>query len=619
MAYTLAVDGVADALRVLRYDGHEGLSELFHFQLVVHDTQEGVAVADLVGAAATLSLRGEGEAPRYVHGLIRRAEHTSQGDKTRGLRVSLVPHVFRLRYRHQSRIFQEMEAPAIIEQVLKDAEISDYQLALVESYAKREYCVQYQESDWDFVTRLMEEEGIHFFFEHEEGGGKLFIADSNAAHDDIAGEATVKFRGSTGALGSEEHVHRLDFGEEVRPGKVTMRDYNYLTPSVSLEATSNADRFDDLEVYEFPGRYKDDSGGSNRSQRLLDAHQAARRTGHGESSCPRLTPGSKFTLIDNSNDALNQEYLVTGVVHRGSEPAIEHGAPEAYQNRFRVIPAGVTFRPVPKTHRPVVHGVQTAVVVGPGGEELHTDEHGRIKIQFHWDRVAPGDETASCWVRVGQSWAGGGWGAFHLPRVGHEVIVDFIEGNPDRPLVIGSVYHASNVPPLSLPDEATKSTLKSDSVQGDGHNEIRFEDKADKEEIYLHAQKDLNAEVLNDQSWKIGANKTTEVTGDHEEKVEGEFKLTVEKDITVNGSANMTEDVAEERTIIVGNKLTIECGDCKVTMESGGKVEIEAKEVSVRGSDEVKVTGGKIKVEGDKVDVKASGKVKVEGSNVTMN
>ena len=643
MAYTLAVDGVSEPLRVLRYDGHEGLSELFDFRLLVHDHEDGVVTSDIVGQAATFTFKGVGETLRFVHGMVRRAEHTSQGNKTRGLRITLVPHVFRLRLRHQSRIFQAMTAPDIIEKVLSDAGFTDYQLALVESYATREYCVQYQESDWAFVARLMEEEGIHFFFEHGDGTGKLFVADSTSAHDDISGEATIKFRGSTGVLGSEEHVHRLDFGEEVRPGKVTMRDYNYLTPTVDLEASSASDAFDDLEIFEYPGWYDDGSAGTDKAKRLLEAHQAVRRTGHGQSSCPRFVPGYRFTLIDNSNDALNQTYLVTGVIHRGSEPAIEDGEVEAYGNTFRVIPSDVPFRPLRKTPRPAIHGVQTAVVVGPSGEELHTDEHGRIKIQFHWDRVAPGDETASCWVRVGQTWAGAGWGAFQLPRVGHEVIVDFIEGNPDRPIVIGSVYHASNVTPLTLPENATQSTLMSDSVQGDGHNMVRLEDKADKEEIYIHAQKDFNIEVLNDQTAKIGndqsievsANKTLEVGGDHEETVDGEYTLTigktmtlkVEKDMTFEGAASLTEDTKKERSIVVGDKLTIECGDAKVTIEKDGKIEVEGKDITLKGTGDVKIEGdkinvkasGKLKVEGDKIDVKGSGKVKVKGSKVTMN
>jgi type VI secretion system secreted protein VgrG len=592
--------------------------------------------------------------------------------------------------------------------------------------------VQYRESDWAFVCRLMEEEGIFYFFEHGEQESKLVIADDKSAHTPIAGNSTVTYRPRTGALGAvEETVTRLWFGEEVRSGKVTIRDYNFKTPDLSLEGSSAAKIDGDLELYDYSAKFDDPDAGKARAKLWLQAEQATRRSGDGDSTCLRFMPGQIFTLGDTAEndvrDDLNIDYLLTRIEHHGAEPQAQAATQEAepYRNRFWVIPAEVPFRATHETPRPRVYGIQTAVVVGPAGEEIHTDEHGRIKVQFHWDRLGQRDDKSSCWVRVQQPWSGPGWGHLFIPRMGQEVVVEFLEGDPDRPLVTGAVYHAKNVPPYKLPDHKTVSTVKSSSsIGGDGSNELRFEDQKGSEEIFIHAEKDWVIVVENDkaqlirhdetskvehdrkrevgndetlrvghnraktvgddetvaigqnqavtiganhvegvggdesvaigvhQTLSVGKNRSVDVGGNHSEGVGGdqtsavagqwtknvtkEMTLTVDKDRTetIKGSANLSveksrdtkikekdsENVGKEKTIIVGDKIHIECGEAKVTIEKNGNILITGKDIGVEGKGPITVKGNRLSIESKgTVNLKASGDIKVKGSKIGMN
>ncbi|WP_437723769.1 type VI secretion system Vgr family protein [Sorangium sp. So ce861] len=719
---TLQIDGLSAPLRVVRYAGSEAMSDTFEFEFHVITDDAQVAFADVIGKPADFQFSEDIEAPRHVRGIIRRFEYLHHHSRHTTYRAVLVPRAFRLTLRRNNRIFQGKTAPQIIEAVIGEAEIEEHTLALSGSYAAREYCVQYRESDWDFINRLMEEEGIFYYFEHGADATKLVIADSPSVHNPIDGNPSLKLRRDTGALAIDEHINSLHYGEELRPGKITMRDYNFKTPKLSLEASSAAEAEADLELYDYPGNYGEPGLGGQLTKRRLEAIQAPRKSGEGQSNCARLTPGCKFTLDDSVGEVLRedlaQEYLITRVEHEGHDPRmLGEGDAPGYRNRFSVVPATVPFRPVPRTPRPRIYGVQTAVVTGAAGEEIHTDEHGRIKVQFFWDREGKQDEHSSCWIRVSQTWAGASWGAVFLPRVGHEVVVDFLEGNPDRPLVVGSVYHGTNVPPYALPADKTKSAIKSNSsAGGNGSNELRFEDKKGSEEIYLHGEKNWTIEIENDKTEtvgrdqslevvrnrtkhvgknqresvggskdivvsghhtekvgesmatavgtsltlkvgtdhtdSVGQNRTITVGSDHEESiggsmsltvtknrsekvggassetvakskktsVEDDYTLTVSKDMNLTVSQSLKQDIKEDKTLIVGKKITVECGEAKITIDKSGDIVVEGKNISVKGDGTIKVEAKKLDVKSDgAVNLEASGKVVIKGSNVGVN
>lgn len=399
------------------------------------------------------------------------------------------------------------------------------------------------------------------YFEHAADGHTLVVGDGPPAYATIAGDTTVAYNDAV-AVGDRETVRRFRFTEQLTPGKFTVRDFNFATPGDSLEGQAAAGE-SDLEVYEFPGRYDAPAQAKRAAKLRLQAFQALQRRGSGTSVCPRLTPGHMFTLSSSAGalrDDLLRDYLVVSVRHSGEQPqALElsgTGLDSSYENQFECIPADVPYRPVEWPRRPEMRGLQTAIVVGPAGEEVHTDEHGRVKVQFHWDRLGKRDENSSCWVRVSQLWAGQGWGAMWIPRIGHEVIVDFIEGDADRPIVTGRVYHGDNTPPYSLPDKKTTSTIKSDSSPGGGgSNELRFEDQKGGEEVYLHAQKDWTIAVENDKNQTVGHDETLNIGNDRKKSVGNNQSESIAVDKTISVGSNHSEQIGVNMSISVGANL----------------------------------------------------------------
>ncbi|HEY8039538.1 MAG TPA: type VI secretion system tip protein VgrG, partial [Polyangiaceae bacterium] len=524
---SIEIEGFSEELRVVHFEGYEGISQLFEFEVTVGAESSAIAFADIVRKKASLTIHPDGEDhPRLVHGVVSRFEQGSPHRRGSTYRITVVPWAWMLEQRVDSRIFQDMTAPDIVQKVLQAAGYTsgdDFKLSLQGTYVTRDYCVQYRETDWDFVSRLLEEEGIAYFFEHDEAKHTLVLVDRPAAWPPIAGEATLIFRQAEGALGGiahGTHVTRFAMSEEVRPGKVTLRDWNFEKPALKLEADKEAAKDTNLEVYDQPGEYGVPADGEALAAVRLEELQAPRRTGRGESTCARLSGGHELTLSEHPREDFNTGYLVTRVEHWGTEPDMEvmgEGSETPYRNRFEAIPSTVVFRPARVTRRPQIHGVQTAIVVGPQGEEIYADKHGRVKVQFHWDRLGKNDDKSSCWVRVAQMWASAAFGAMFLPRVKDEVVVAFLEGDPDKPLVVGRVYHGTNVVPYALPDEKTKSTIKSHSspqAGDDAFNELRFEDKKGSEEVFLQAQKDWTINVKNDKNQKVGHDETLEVGND---------------------------------------------------------------------------------------------------------
>ena len=686
--FLFSVGDGARTLRVVRFAGVEALSELFHLEVTFASEEGLLEIEDVLGRTASLTLLGkDGDEDRYVHGVVSRFEEGDAGKKVTLYHATIVPNVWRLQHRYDCRIFQEMTAPQIVQKVLEGAQLvsgDDFRLALQGSYRPREYCVQYRESDWAFVCRLLEEEGIGWFFEHQPDKHTLVLVDRAAGHSPISGRATVPFRPPLGALVKEEHVSRFHYAGEVRSGKITLRDYNFQKPALLLEGQARGAADADLEIYDYPGVYEAPGDGADVARIRLEERQALRRMGEGEGACVRFAAGFTFTLAEHSREGLNRAYLLTRVEYEGFEPSMGEDATQdgaTYANRFECIPSDVPFRPARVTPKPVMRGVQTAIVVGPSGEEIYTDRFGRVKVQFHWDRLGKKDERSSCWMRVSQVWAGEAWGAMHIPRVNQEVIVDFLEGDPDRPLVVGRVYHGTNLPPHALPSNKTMSTIKSSSTPGGGgFNELRFEDKKSAEEIFLHGQKDMNVviehdvtrrighdethhvehdralevdhdqredihhdrtrKVGNDETAEIGHNRTIKVGADHVETIRGNMSHAVTKTrtdeigqdmsfsvggklavavtaaVALDMSADMaltvggasTEEVKLDKTIKVGSKVVLQCGDTTITVEKNGAVKIEGKNIAIDAG------GGPIKLSGQSIAVSSSGEVKIEAS-----
>ena len=534
--FKFELTGVKPSLAVARFEGEEAISELYRFDLWLASYDPLLSFSTFVGHPALLTLSSAGDEQRYVHGIVSRFTQGEEGKSLAVYRATLVPKVWRLQYRHDVRIFQELSVGKIIERVLEGAGVaaSEYRLNLQHSHPTREYCVQYRESDWAFISRLMEEEGIFYYFTHGPSGEVLVMSDGRHTNSAIAAPAQVVYRPLLGALAHAESVTQFSYSEEIRPGKVSLTDFNFKKPNVSLLAAEAADIDADRELYDYPGEYDLPGDGSAIAKVRLEEQQAVRRTAHGQSGCVRFTAGHTFSLSEHPRDHHNRGYLLTRVRHHGSEAVMGEASGaqgDRYELDFEAIPDDVVFRPRRATPRPTVKGVQTAIVVGPSGEEIYSDEHGRVKVQFFWDRKGSHNDKSSCWIRVSQLWAGAGWGAMTIPRIGQEVVVDFIEGDPDRPIITGRVYHGTNNPPYPLPAQKTKSTWKSNSSPGgDGFNELRFEDKKGAEEIFVHAQKDMRTDVLNDKAEHVVRNRTRDVSGNES------IHVAKKRQVSVDGS-----------------------------------------------------------------------------------
>lgn len=614
---TLAIDGLDAVVHAVHMEGHEGISELFEFRVIIRTDAADLDLASVVGKKAKLGIVAyEDDEPRLVHGIVSRIEQTTaEIVHAASYEVTLVPRAWLLQHRTDNRIFQEKTAPEVIKAVFEGAGLAsgdDFKLSLQATYAKREYCVQYGESDWDFACRLMEEEGVYYHFEQSDDGHVLVLVDRASAASPIAGNANVKFRQPQGALAAAvhgAHVTRFVCSEEVRPGKVTLRDWNFEKPALELESAQEGATGKDLAVYDYPGDFSVPGDGDAWAKVRVAELQASRKRGGGDGTCAHFLPGHTFHLEEHPHDALNAQYLLVRVEHTATDlratastelqaaggPGVQGSS---YRNHFELVPASVQFRPPRVTRRPRIPGVQTAIVVGSSGEEIFTDKYGRVKVQFHWDRLGKNDDKSSCWVRVAQMWASAGFGAMFLPRVGDEVVVSFLEGDPDRPLVVGSVYHATNVVPYTLPDEKTKSTIKTKSTpNGDNgdFNELRFEDKKGSEEVFLQAQKDWNVKVKNDETRSVGHDETLTVENDRTKTVKHDQKATIENDDTLTVKHDQSVTIENDQTVEVKNdrKVTVDNDDAE-TVKGKQTIEVDGdQKVSVSGEQKISVSGSR--------------------------
>lgn len=540
---------------VKEFDIREGLSELFTVSVVV--TQDGLDVAlnDLMGKPASFTL-SHPDGDRHFHGIVAEAEELEEVGDEMPYRLLIVPRMRLMGLTQESRIFQGMTTPEILADVFEPFGISGehYEDRTQTSYEPRDYCVQYRESSLDFVSRLMEEEGIYFWFTHTEEDHVLVLSDCSTNFQKIEGETVTYEPPGSGTAGAP-HIWRFRPEQRIRTGKASLLDYAFKTPTADMAVEDVGSDWDNLEVYDFPGGYVDRSLADRLVRVRCEALRARRRTAWGCSTVTHMTTGCLFELVDYINDDLEPEYLLMKLRHRGSR--VDPGTSgienlSEYSNEFEVMPSSVPYRAERKTDEPKIPGIQTAVVTGPSDEEIYVDEFGRVKVQFHWDRHGNNDEQSSCWIRVSQAAASGGFGQISIPRIGDEVIVQFLEGDPDRPLITGRVYNGQNATPYTLPDNKTRSTTKTQSTkQSSGFNEMRFEDKVDQEEIWVHAQKDYNEKVLNCHTTEVDADQSNTVHGNQTEQVDIDQNLTVDGNRTVHVITNFDEtiDGTETRTV----------------------------------------------------------------------
>lgn len=611
--FTFAVEGSDEELRVVRFSGREAISTLFEFRVEIAACT--VPLEELVGKPAVLTIEGL-HAPRHVHGLVCEAGYIGESSSYTLYELTLAPALWRLQQRAGCRIFQQQTTPQIVAKVLEAAGIppSRVRLDLQASYSPRDYCVQYRESDLAFISRLMEDAGIFYYHEHSEDMHVLVMTDRGDGSEPIEGDPTLRFSFKD----EQEHISKFHLSEGLKPQRVSLRDRNLHQPDQRMEASEGSGT--EREVYDYPGGFQEAGRGApqrggQQARLRLEALQASRRHGRGTSDSPRLIPGFAFTLADATRGHLEGDYRIVGVVHRGEQPqTLDEGAAgeSRYENEFECTERQVAYRAPRRTRRPLVRGAQTATVVGPAGEEVCVDEHGRVKVQFHWDREGALDETSSCWVRVSQGWAGNGFGMMFIPRIGHEVIVDFLEGDPDRPIITGSVYTGLNTPPYSLPDEKTKSTIKSESSPGGGgSNELRFEDARGREEIFIHGQRDWNIVIERDKSQQIGHdaaltighdgseaignNRTIQVGHDHTETIGANRSIAVGASVTETIGATKTEAVALASTLSIGAGYQVSVGGAMTETVGLGRMEQVglAKSVTVGNDSSEKVGGGK--------------------------
>jgi len=573
-----------NTLGLLTLSGSEQLSELFTYSLECVSEDANIDLYEILGMNISVVLDTDQEGERFIHGMINQAAHVGSKGQYALYRLSVTAWPWMLTQNKECRIFADMNVPDIISSVLSDAGFTDFDNRLIGSYDQWNYCVQYQESDFDFVSRLMEHEGIYYYFEHFDNRHVMVLCDGATAHGTAANyEEVPHFPESLDQQRTTDHLINWQFEKSVRSGKYVTKDFAFDQPRRDLLVNSSesfAGQYDSKEVYEFPGGFSYESSGEmtrSYGERIAKARMEALTAGHevakADGNVRGLNAGNIFTLINCEREDQNREYLIVEAslrVHLDSYYSGDGGGAVELTSSFSCMPSETPYRAERKTVKPEIRGPQTAIVVGPSGEEIHTDLHGRVKLQFHWDRYGVSDENSSCWIRVSQAWAGEGWGSIHIPRIGQEVIVEYVDGDPDRPIITGRVYNGDRPVPYELPANATQSGIKSrSSMNGTpaNFNEIRMEDKKGSEEIVIHAEKNQTNIVENDESTNVGHDRQEKIGNDESISIGNDRKEDVGNDETISIGNDRTETVSKNESISIGdNRKEIVGGDETITI-----------------------------------------------------
>ena len=590
-----------DVLLLQSMDGSEELGRLFHYELDLTSEDRAIKFDQLLGKPMGLTLELHDGGKRYFHGIACSCRQLTGHGQFAGYRVSLRPWFWLLTRTSDCRIFQNKTVPDIIKQVFRDLGFSDFEDSLSGSYREWEYCVQYRETSFDFVSRLMEQEGIYYFFRHEKTRHVLVLADAYGAHSTVDDYASVPFYPPDQQMRERDHFYDWQLAREVQPGSLALNDYDFQRPAASLEVRSSVSRSHsnaDHPLYDDPGEYVQSKDGEHYARTRIEAIHSQFERVQLRGRARGLGSGHLFKLTGYDRADQNREYLVVVARYQIRQELYESGQldlAEQFTSELDCMDASQAFRPLPLTPMPIVRGPQTAVVVGPGGEEIWTDQYGRVKVHFYWDRHDQSNENSSCWMRVSQAWAGKNWGSVQIPRIGQEVIVSFLEGDPDRPIITGRVYNAEQTVPYELPANATQSGVKSRSSK-DGSpanfNEIRFEDKKGSEQLFIHAEKNQDIEVENDETHWVGHDRSKTIDNDETVHVKHDRTETVDNNETIKIGVDRKETVGNNETISIGVNRTEDVGsDEKITIGANRTEDVGSNETITIGADRTEKVG----------------------------
>ncbi|HDS1060753.1 type VI secretion system tip protein VgrG [Pseudomonas putida] len=581
------------------FSGSEGLSRLYQFDLALLSQRSDVKLKSLIGRPATVEIELADGTSRYINGYINR--FSTQGSDGGYVRYSalLGPWLWMLTCRFDSRIFQDKTVQDVVSEVFAGfGSLAKYEFRLNKALKPYSYITQYRESDFNFIQRLLENEGLFYYFEHTADAHVMIITDDSSTLLPLPEQPQIRFH-SASVTETADSITQWHASRQLQSGKIAVRTFDYRQPRnflpVTMQSLNEQGDVDKFEIYDFPGQYTHGTyeAGENLVRNRIEALELVGKTFYGDSNCRAMKPGYTFELtqhyVHDSGDAEDRQFLLLSVEHRGSNNYLT-GDQAGYHNKFVCVRRKIAFRPQLSTRKPLINGPQTAIVVGPPGEEIFTDELGRVKLQFHWDRLGQFNDQSSCWVRVAQSGASGGFGSIQIPRVGDEVVVVFLDGNPDRPLIMGSLYNSTNTPPWSLPANKTQSGFLTRSMKGDGGtaNFFRFEDKAGAEQIIMHAERNMDTEIELDETHDVGNNRVIKVGGTHSEVIKKDTLVNVtEGSYTLKVDNNLIQVSAME-------SILLEVGTSKITIKPN-KITIEADSIDILGKNTF--------VKGDRVDI----------------
>jgi type VI secretion system secreted protein VgrG len=677
-----------DVLLFQRLHATEELSRLFEYELTLLSPKKDINLDDVLGKPVSVQLLLPNDKTRYFSGFVTRFAQTGMSGRYYRYSATARPWLWFLTRTSDCRIFQEQTVPDIIKAVFADHGITDVEYKLQGKYRKWTYCVQYRETDFNFISRLMEQEGIYYYFTHTQGRHTMVLVNSTSSHKVPFSEyGTLAYVAPDRVQrGDQEYIDSWDVTRQIQPGVYAQDDYDFERPSAELLTKKNVSRkhaLGDYEIYDFPGEYLQKADGDNYAAVRMDEFSTQFELVQGTTNARGLCTGATFTLSGQTRDDQNREYLVVAASYDlefSSYEGIRNPSPGSYRCSFTALTTQQQFRPGRITPKPHVLGPQTAIVVGPSGDEIYTDKYGRVKVQFPWDRRGKKNENSSCWMRVSHPWAGKNWGMIAIPRMGQEVIVDFLEGDPDEPIITGRVYNAEQMPPYTLPANMTQTGTKTRSTKGgdpSNFNEIRFEDKKGSEQLFIHAEKNQDIEVEHDETHWVGHDRRktidhdewTHVKHDRNEVVDNNESITINvnrsenvgKDEAITIGNNRTESVAKDETVTIGATQTLSVGkdqnlsvqgnrtasvdgneqltvskDQTITVNGKRTTTIDKddtltvnKKLSIEAADEITLTAGSasitlkkdgtITIKGNDITLDGDGNINVKaGSNVTM-
>ncbi|MEO6800583.1 MAG: type VI secretion system tip protein TssI/VgrG [Rhodanobacter sp.] len=562
-----------DVLLLHHFDGGEALSQPFKFRLTLASEDDAIDPAEVVGKRLTIRATiedAEDESGPCWSGIVSSfgrsgSQWLAGADETQEMTIYeavLVPWFWQLKLIEDCRIFQHLSIPDIVDQILGELQLGPHETDLSGSYTELDYCVQYDESNFDFISRLLEDAGIHYFFRHDPDEPADVLVLSDRQEQDYKGEIEHLRFAANWHEQDEPVVFALARRQRMRTGRVVLRDFDFTRPTQNLEVgvdtmlSVGAEK--SFQSFRYPGGYLERNDGEGRAKLDMEIEEAKHELLDGASTLLDIRPGVAFQLDDAPNEVLEPAWRTLRAEHHGNNNLDGTGGEHLYRNEFTVMPLAMPYRPPRSTRKPRMRGPQTAIVTGPAGEEIYTDKYGRVKVHFFWDHLGTSDDKSSCWVRVSQAWAGRGWGAFFLPRIGMEVIVDFLDGDPDHPLVTGCVYNGDNSTPYALPGEMTKSTIKSwSSKGGDGFNEVRFEDKKGAEQLFIHAQKDVDLRVKNDRREWVEQDRSLIVKRDRLEEVHRSQHLYVKKDRITEVGGDDHVKLTGKQAVSIGGSVSL--------------------------------------------------------------